>query len=70
MSGRASIIDGDPAKVEAGITVVRDRAKPAVEAMPGNRGLSMWVDRVNGLVVVTGSIYIVGAALAQWQDPD
>lgn len=23
----------------------------------------------NGLVVITGSIYIVGAALAQWQDP-
>jgi heme-degrading monooxygenase HmoA len=53
MFGRASIIEGDPDKIEAGIAFVRDRAKPEVEAMPGNRGLSMWVDRVNGLAMVT-----------------
>jgi hypothetical protein len=53
MFGRASIIEGDPDKIEAGIAFVRDRAKPEVEATPGNRGLSMWVDRVNGLAVVT-----------------
>jgi hypothetical protein len=53
MFGRASIIEGDPDKIEAGIAFVRDRAKPEVETMPGNRGLSMWVDRVNGLAVVT-----------------
>lgn len=53
MFGRASIIEGDPDKIEAGIAFVRDRAKPEVEATAGTRGLSMWVDRINGLAVVT-----------------
>lgn len=55
MIGRASIIEGDPSKVDAGIAFVRDRVQPAVEAMAGNRGLGMWVNRETGQSLVVTS---------------
>jgi hypothetical protein len=55
MIGRASIIEADPGKIDAGITFVRDRVQPAIEAMPGSRGLGLWVNRETGASLVVTS---------------
>lgn len=52
MLGRAVVAQGNPAKVVEAVVFVRDRVQPLVEAQPGSHGLSMFVNRENGTVVV------------------
>ena len=52
MLGRAVIAQGNPAKVDEVVAFVRERVQPLVDAQPGSRGLSMFVNRETGVVVV------------------
>ena len=52
MHVRVITVQGDPAKVDDGISFVRDEVGPKMEQMPGSRGLSMWVERSSGRAVV------------------
>jgi hypothetical protein len=45
---RATTINADPARLDEGIAFVRDNVVPAVSTLPGNLGLSMFVDRESG----------------------
>jgi hypothetical protein len=50
---RATTIHADLAKLEDGITFVRDMVVPAVDTLPGSLGLSMFVDRETGTTTTT-----------------
>jgi quinol monooxygenase YgiN len=50
---RTTIVQGDPAKLEEGIAQVRDQVMPAVTAMDGCVGMSMFCDRSTGRAIVT-----------------
>jgi heme-degrading monooxygenase HmoA len=50
---RTTIIQGDPAKIDDGITHVRDQVFPAVTAMDGCVGMSLLVDRGSGRCIAT-----------------
>jgi quinol monooxygenase YgiN len=52
MFGRATIIDGKPEKIEAGLRFISTTVEPAVNALPGSLGLSTLADRESGRVVV------------------
>ncbi|GAC1345804.1 MAG: hypothetical protein NVSMB29_20130 [Candidatus Dormibacteria bacterium] len=52
MIGRASIVQGDPAKVDEVIVFVREQVQPVVDAQPGSYGLGLWVNRTTGEIVV------------------
>jgi len=53
--GRAVIAQGNPAKIEEVIAYVRDRVVPLVDSQPGSCGLSMFVNRANGMIVVNSA---------------
>lgn len=53
MYARTSTIQADPAKIDDGITHVRDQILPAVTAMDGCVGMSMLVDRDSGRCIAT-----------------
>lgn len=53
MYARTTIIQGDPAKIDDGITHVRDQIFPAVTAMDGCVGMSLLVDRGSGRCIAT-----------------
>lgn len=55
MFARSTLINGDPAAMDAGIAYVRDDVMPTVTAMDGCLGLSMIVDRDSGQGIVTSS---------------
>lgn len=55
MFARSTLINGDPAAMDAGIAYVRDDVMPTVTAMDGCLGLSMIVDRDSGQCIVTSS---------------
>ena len=59
MHARVNIIFGKRDKVDAGIAHVEDSNRPAVEATPGNRGLTTLVDREAGVIV----------AVSYWDEP-
>lgn len=50
---RATTINADPARLDEGIAFVRDNVVPAVSTLPGNLGLSMFVDRATGTSTVS-----------------
>lgn len=50
---RSSTIMAEPAQIDDGIIYVREEVRPQVAELPGNLGLSMWVDRPSGRAVVT-----------------
>ncbi len=50
---RATTITADPAKLDEGITFVREHVVPAVQTLPGNLGLSMFCHRGTGLTTVS-----------------
>ena len=55
MYARSTSIKGDPARIDQGISFVRDEVMPAVTAMDGCMGLSMLVDRETGRGIATTS---------------
>lgn len=52
MLGRAVTAQGNPAKVDEVVAYVRDRIVPLVDSLPGSYGLSMFVNRETGMIVV------------------
>ena len=50
---RATTINADPARLDEGIAFVREHVVPAVDTLPGNLGLSMFVDRTSGTTTVS-----------------
>lgn len=50
---RATTIIADQARLGEGIAFVKEHVVPAVEALPGNRGLTMFVDRASGTSTVS-----------------
>lgn len=55
MYARSTTVRGEPARIDEGITFVRDEVMPAVTGMDGCIGLSMLVDRDTGRGIVTTS---------------
>jgi quinol monooxygenase YgiN len=53
MYARTTTIQADPAKIDDGITHVRDQIIPLVTGMDGCVGLSMLVDRESGRCIIT-----------------
>lgn len=50
---RISTIMAEPARIDDGITYMREEVQPRVEELAGSLGLSMWVDRSSGRAVVS-----------------
>jgi len=50
---RTTTIQGDPAKIDAGVAHVRDQVFPAVTAMTGCAGMSLLVERDSGRCIAT-----------------
>jgi hypothetical protein len=50
---RATTINADPARLDEGIAFVKENVVPAVATLPGNLGLSMFVDRESGTSTVS-----------------
>lgn len=63
MLGRAVVAQGNPAKIDEVVAYVRDRVVPLADSLPGSHGLSMFVNRDNGMIVVN-SVWADEAALA------
>jgi hypothetical protein len=61
--GRAVVAQGSPAKVDEVVAYVRDRVQPLVDSLPGSHGLSMFVNRETGMIVVN-SVWADEASLA------
>jgi len=55
MYARSTSIQGDPARIDEGISFVRDEVMPAVTGMDGCIGLSMLVNRETGHCIATTS---------------
>lgn len=55
MYARSTSIQGDPARVDQGITFVREEVMPTVTGMDGCMGISMLVNRETGRGIVTTS---------------
>ncbi|HWH27406.1 MAG TPA: hypothetical protein VNU26_00345 [Mycobacteriales bacterium] len=53
MHARATVVLGDPAKVDDLVAFVREQVLPRVDAQAGSLGLSMNVDRASGRCTVT-----------------
>lgn len=53
MYARTTKLQANPAKIEDGIAVVREELLPAVTAMEGCVGMSMFVNRESGRCIVT-----------------
>lgn len=55
MYARSTTIQAQPTSIDAGITHMRDKVMPALEAIDGCVGLSMLVDRTSGRCIATSS---------------
>jgi hypothetical protein len=55
MYARATTVQADPQRVDAGIAYIRDEVMPALQGMPGCMGLSMLCARDTGRCIVTTS---------------
>ena len=55
MYARSTTIQAQPESIDAGITHMRDKVMPALEAIDGCVGLSLLVDRTSGRCIVTSS---------------
>lgn len=53
MYARSTTVLGDPSKMEAGISYIRDDVMPAMQQLDGFVGLSMLADRASGRSIVT-----------------
>ena len=53
MYARTTILQADVAKIDEGISLVRDQVIPSVTAMDGCDGMSMLVDRQSGRCIAT-----------------
>ena len=53
MYARSTTIVTEPSRIDEGIAFVNGEVLPAVQAMPGCRGLSMIVDRTTGRCITT-----------------
>ena len=58
---RATTIAADPARLDEGIRFTRDVVAPALSAVPGSLGLSMYVDRDTGTSTVSSAWETRGA---------
>lgn len=52
---RATTVAADPARLDEGIRLTRDVVAPALSAVPGSLGLSMYVDRDTGTSTVSSA---------------
>lgn len=52
MFARMSFVHGDPARIDELVEFVTWTVKPATDALAGNLGLGMWVDRGSGAALV------------------
>ncbi len=50
---RATTIHADLNRLDEGTAFVRDNVRPAVDALPGSCGLSMFVSRDSGMATVS-----------------
>jgi hypothetical protein len=50
---RATTIHAEPARIDEGIAYVRESVVPAVATLPGNLGLSMFINRETGICTVS-----------------
>ena len=55
MYARSTSVRGDPARIDEGISYVRDEVMPTVTSMDGCMGISMLVNRETGRGIVTTS---------------
>lgn len=55
MYARSTTIHADLAALDTGIAFVRDEVMPALQAIEGNIGLSMLVDRASGMCIATSA---------------
>ena len=60
MYARSSTFQGDPDRMDAGISFVRDRVMPSLQAMDGCIGVSQIVNRATGRTIITTA----------WRDED
>lgn len=55
MHARSTTFHGRPERIEAGVAFVEKEAGPMLDTIQGCRGLSMLVDRMTGVCIVTSS---------------
>lgn len=55
MLGRVTIFQGDPDRIDAGLAYIKEKAAPDMAKLSGCYGIGAWVDRTNGISIVTSA---------------